>query len=88
MIDRLFAWNGHLSTALMALGLVAIWARPDAPWATLPVSAGLLMLMLTPVSRVIVASARYVRVGDRLSAALTAAILVVIALSAWAAAAH
>ena len=45
MIDRLFEWDGYLSTALMAVGLGAIWALPDSPWATLPVYAGLLMLM-------------------------------------------
>ena len=88
MIDRLFEWNGYLSTALMAVGLGAIWALPDSPWATLPVYAGLLRLMLTPVSRVVVASIRYVRAGERTSAALTVSILIVIALSAWAAAAH
>ncbi|MCC7177256.1 MAG: DUF1634 domain-containing protein [Acidobacteria bacterium] len=88
MTDRLFQWNGRLSTALMAVGLVTIGMWPDAPWAAWPVYLGLLMLILTPVSRVVVATARYARAGDRLSALLTVAILVVIALSAWAAAAH
>lgn len=88
MIDRLFQWNGYLSTALMALGLLTIAAWPRAPWAPLPVYVGLLMLMLTPVSRVLVATARYVQAGDRLSAALTVSILIVIALSGWAAMAH
>ncbi|MGE0461900.1 MAG: DUF1634 domain-containing protein [Vicinamibacterales bacterium] len=88
MIDRLFEWNGRVSTALMAVGLVTIGMWPDAPWAAWPVYVGLLMLILTPVSRVVVATARYVRAGDRLSTLLTAAILVVIALSAWAAAVH
>jgi uncharacterized membrane protein len=88
MIERLFQWNGYLSTALMALGLVTLAAWPDATWASWPVYAGLLMLMLTPVSRVVVATVRYLRAGDRLSVALTVSILVVIALSGWAAAAH
>ncbi|GEM_PF-1101371 len=88
MIDRLFQWSGYLSTTLMALGLVTIGMWPDAPWAPLPVYAGLLMLMLTPVSRVLVATTRYLRAGDRLSAALTVSILIVIALSGWAALAH
>lgn len=88
MTDRLFEWNGRLSTALMAMGLVTIGMRPEAPWAAWPVYLGLLMLILTPVSRVVVAAARYARAGDRRSTLLTAAILVVIALSVWAAAVH
>jgi len=88
MIDRLLLWNGFLSTALMAAGLITIGAWPATPWATWPVYVGLLLLMLTPVSRVVVASARYVRAGDRRSAALTIAILIVIALSGWAASVH
>lgn len=88
MIERLFQWNGLVSTVLLAVGLVTIGARPDASWATWPVYLGLLLLMLTPVSRVMVATARYVRAGERLSSALTIAILIVIALSGWAAAAH
>jgi uncharacterized membrane protein len=88
MIERLFQWNGYLSSALMALGLVTIAVWPGAPWAPLPVYVGLVMLMLTPVSRVLVATARYLRAGDRLSAALTVSILIVIALSGWAAMVH
>jgi uncharacterized membrane protein len=83
MIDRVFLWMGHLCTALMAYGLVASWVAPTARWATWPVYAGLVLLMLTPVTRVMVACTRYLRAGDRRSAALTAAILVVIALSGW-----
>jgi uncharacterized membrane protein len=49
------------------------------------VYAALLVLMLTPVTRVIVACTGYVRTGDRVSALLTAGILIVIAVSGWAA---
>jgi uncharacterized membrane protein len=49
------------------------------------VYAALLVLMLTPVTRVIVACTSYLRAGDRVSALLTAGILVVIAVSGWAA---
>lgn len=86
MIERLFAITGYLCTALMVYGLGALWWAPDAPWATVPVYAGLVVLMLTPVTRVAIACGRYLRAGDRLSAALTFAILLIIALSAWAAA--
>jgi len=83
MIDRLLAWGGYLSTALMIYGLGALAWSPHAYWSSAPVYAGLLILMLTPVARVLIACVRYLRDGDRLSASLTAGILVVIALSAW-----
>ena len=83
MIERAFVLSGYLSTALMVYGLAALAWSPHAYWSTVPVYAGLLILMLTPVTRVVIACARYIREGDRMSAGLTAGILVVIALSAW-----
>ncbi|MCC7124992.1 MAG: DUF1634 domain-containing protein [Acidobacteria bacterium] len=86
MIERLFVWNGHLSTLLMIAGLVTSWWWPAQPAAATLLYAGLLLLMVTPVTRVVAACTRYVAEGDRLSASLTAAILVVIAISVWVAA--
>jgi uncharacterized membrane protein len=83
MIERALVLGGHLSLALMIGGLGALAWNPHADWSTMPVYAGLLILMLTPVTRVVIACARYIREGDRMSAALTAGILVVIAISAW-----
>ena len=83
MIDRLFAITGHLSTALMAIGVVALWLYPRSWWAAAVVYAGLVVLMLTPVTRVVVACIRYARADDRLSAVLTLGILGVLALSGW-----
>ena len=83
MIDRLFTVSGHVSTALMACGVAALWLHPDSRGAVMVVHAALLMLMLTPVTRVIVACARYLRAGDWLSALLTIGILAVIGLSGW-----
>ncbi len=85
MIERVFAASGYLSTALMAYGVAALWLHPDSWWAAAVVYVGLVVLMLTPVTRVIVACVRYLRAGDLGSALLTAGILVVIALSGWAA---
>ena len=56
MIERLFAMSGHLSTALMAYGVAALWLHPDSWWAAAVVYVGLVVLMLTPVTRVVVAS--------------------------------
>jgi hypothetical protein len=85
VIERIFAVSGHASTALMAYGIAALWLHPDSWWAAAVVYAAMLVLMLTPVTRVIVACTNYVRAGDRVSALLTAGILLVIALSGWAA---
>lgn len=85
MIERLFAISGTMTTVLLAGGVAALWLRPGSRLATTVVQAGLILLMLTPVTRVMVACVRSVRAGDRLLAALTAAILAVLALSAWAA---
>jgi uncharacterized membrane protein len=85
VIERVFAASGYLSTALMAYGVAALWLHPDSWWAAAVVYVGLVVLMLTPVTRVIVACVRYLRAGDLGSALLTAGILVVIALSGWAA---
>lgn len=85
MIERLLAGTGHVSTLLMAYGVLALWLHPESSTARNAVYAGLVVLMLTPVTRVIVACVRYLRAGDRGSALLTVGILVVIALSGWAA---
>lgn len=82
MTERLFTASGHLSTAMMAYGVAALWLHPDSWWAAAIVYIGLIVLMLTPVSRVIVALARFTRGGDRQSALLTLAILIVLAISA------
>jgi hypothetical protein len=85
MSERLFAWTGHLSTALMIYGVAALWLHPDSSWAAAAVYVALVVLMLTPVTRVAAACFRYFRDGDRASTLLTAGILVVLALSGWAA---
>lgn len=85
MIERFFSVSGHLSAALMAIGLAALWLSPASRWAAVVVYAGLLVLMLTPVTRVVVACIRYLRAGELGSALLTIGILLVIAISGWAA---
>jgi uncharacterized membrane protein len=83
MIERAFTVSGYASTALMAYGVAALWLHPESAWAAAVVYAAMVVLMLTPVTRVIVSCAWYLRAGDRRSALLTAAILVVIAVSGW-----
>lgn len=83
MIERAFTVSGYASTALMAYGVAALWLHPESWWAAAVVYAAMVVLMLTPVTRVIVSCTRYLRQGDRLSAMLTAGILVVIVVSGW-----
>lgn len=83
MIERAFTLSGYASTALMAYGVAALWLHPESWWAAAVVYAAMVVLMLTPVTRVMVSCAHYLREGDRRSALLTAAILVVIAASGW-----
>lgn len=83
MIDRAFTASGYLSTALMAGGVAALWLHPDSWWGAAVVYLAMVVLMLTPVTRVIVSCVHYLRDGDRRSALLTAGILLVIAISGW-----
>jgi uncharacterized membrane protein len=85
MIERAFVLSGYVSTALMAYGVAALWLHPDSVWATGVVYIGLVVLMLTPVSRVAVAGVGFLGSGDLGSAMLTLGILAVIAFSGWAA---
>jgi hypothetical protein len=85
VIERVIAMSGHLSTALMAYGVAALWLHPDSGSAAAVVYLGLIVLMLTPVTRVIVACTGYIRSGDTGSALLTLGILLVLSVSGWAA---
>lgn len=78
-MTRLFSITGMATTVLLVLGLAASGLQPGSPWPVRIIQAGLLMLMVTPITRVGVACVGYVREGDRLSALLTAAILVLVA---------
>ena len=78
-MSRLFALTGLATTLLLVAGLLASGLWTDRAWPTQLIHAGLLMLMVTPITRVVAACIGYVRDGDRLSALLTAAILVLVA---------
>jgi len=78
-MTRLFAFTGRATTGLLVAGLVTSGLLPGSAWPTQLIHVGLLMLMVTPITRVVVACVGYLREGDRLSALLTAAILMLVA---------
>ena len=79
-------WIGIVaSTSLLAAGLFCTIAVPRAPADAL-LHAGLLVLMATPVARVVVTLTEYVRERDWFFATSALAVLVVISLTileAW-----
>lgn len=78
-MTRLFALTGQSTTLLLVAGLLTSGLLPDRRWPAQLIQVGLLLLMVTPITRVVAACAGYLREGDRLSALLTAAILVLVA---------
>jgi len=64
------------STLVLVAGLALWMAQPDRPLSTTLLQAGLFMLMGTPIVRVVVSLAGYVRMRDWLFVATTAAVLV------------
>ena len=62
-LGRLLTVGTRLSTGVLALGLVATFALPGSPIARLLLTIGLLILMLTPVARVVVSVFGYL--GER-----------------------
>jgi uncharacterized membrane protein len=67
-LERHLGWlliSGVLTSAgLLALGLLLLIAAPDKPAAGHLLSGGLMILMATPMLRVIVSMAEYVRMGE------------------------
>ncbi len=78
-------WAGvGVSTALLAIGLAVHLAAPGDVSAFL-LNAGLLVLMGTPMLRVALSCAEYVRERDWFFAAAALGVLVVLGVTIWAA---
>ena len=71
-----------VSTSLLGLGLLLLLSRPGLP-ADLLLHAGLLVLMGTPMARVLLSCAEYVRQRDWFFAANAFVVLVVLAVTIW-----
>lgn len=78
VLGRVLGTGSALSTALLAIGLLLTIAAPEAA-ATAPIlSAGLIVLMITPMARVLVATVTYARAGDWSSASMAGTVLLVL----------
>ena len=75
-VGKLFVVGVTISAAALALGLGLFLVTPDTPAAGWLLNAGLLVLMATPMLRVLLSVVEYVRMGDWFFATTT---LVVIA---------
>ena len=82
-LGRLLVAGVILSAVLLAGGL-ALWLRaPGHPATVWLLNAGLVVLMGTPIMRVIVSLAEYVRLRDWVFAGLTVAVLAELALTVF-----
>ena len=64
-----------LSAASLALGLVLLVLSPASPWPPHLLSAGLMILMATPMLRVVLSIVEYVRMREWLFVATTVVVL-------------
>jgi uncharacterized membrane protein len=74
VIGRLLRVGVTLSTVCLVIGLAMALVRPDAP--TTLISAGVLLLILTPAARVVLSTIEYVIARDWTFALLTSIVLV------------
>ncbi len=78
LLGRVLGVGSMVSTALLALGLGVFIVLPGRGVATPIVRAGLVILLLTPVARVLVATLGYVRAREWYAAATAGAVLLVL----------
>lgn len=82
MLGRLLGIGIGLSTALLAGGLVLALVAPGQVSAHL-LNAGLLVLMATPATRVVLACGEFIRTREWLFALASIGVLGVLALTVW-----
>jgi uncharacterized membrane protein len=75
-VGRLFIAGVAVSTSILAVGLALFLFAPDAPAGNRLLDAGLLVLMATPMLRVLLSVVEYVRMGDWFFASTTLAVIV------------
>jgi uncharacterized membrane protein len=78
VLGRILKAGALTSTALLAVGLLLELAGIDPSLAATLTRAGLVVLMATPVARVVVSVAEYAAARDWVFFALTASVLVIL----------
>ena len=84
-VGRLFVAGVSVSAAMLAAGLVLFLFAPDAPAASKLLNAGLLVLMATPMLRVLLSVVEYVRMGDWFFVSTTLAVIAELSVTVWSA---
>jgi uncharacterized membrane protein len=74
-LGRLFAIGLSLSAAALVCGLAMFLWWPEAPSRTWFLNAGLVILMATPILRVVVSVIEYIKMGDWFFVAATIIVL-------------
>jgi uncharacterized membrane protein len=82
LLGRTLGIGVLVSTVLLALGLLLSLVMPGAP-ANWLLDAGLVLLMATPMARVLLSCAEYVRERDWFFAVNAFGVLVVLAITVW-----
>lgn len=82
-IALLLSWGSTLSTLLIAAGIaLTLWPLPPFSGSDI-VRAGILVLILLPVARVMLMLAGFIGQRDRLYALIAVLVLMIIATGAW-----
>jgi len=82
LLGRTLGIGVAISTALLALGLV-LQLSVGGPVASMLLQAGLLVLMGTPMARVLLSCLEYIRQRDWFFAVSGLAVLVVLGITVW-----
>jgi uncharacterized membrane protein len=82
LLGRTLRAGVAVSTLMLAVGLVLTLAAPG-PLADLLLQAGLVVLMGTPMARVLISCAEYVRQRDWFFAVNAFGVLIVLAVTIW-----
>lgn len=77
-LGRVLTLGTRLSTVMLGLGLVATFVAPGHAATGVLLASGLLVLLLTPVARVVVSIAGYVRERDWWFVLFTGTVLVLL----------
>jgi uncharacterized membrane protein len=80
-VGRLFTAGVAISATVLAIGLVLYLVAPDAASTGRFLNAGLLILMATPMLRVMLSVVEYLRMGDWFFASTTLAVLAELAVT-------